>query len=262
MNDGKHLGAVLKRDRRIVLSGLAGVSALAWIYLVYLSRRMANMDMGTAPAMPQTQAWQSLDLAVTLAMWVVMMVAMMAPSATPAALIFAAINRKRREAQEPHVPTAAFLLGYLVVWIGFGALATLFQWGLHTAASLSPGLVSMASVLGGVLLAAAGLFQWTSLKRACLAHCRSPQGFFVTEWQEGMTGALLMGVRHGLYCVGCCWLLMCLLFLTGVMNLLWTAIIAAFILLEKVAPAGQWVGRTAGLLLIGGGLWMTIGALL
>ena len=261
MNDGTRLEAVLKRDRMIVLSGLAGVSALVWAYLFYLTEGMRNMDTGIEPAMPHMQAWEGLDLVLMFAMWAVMMVAMMVPSAALVVLLFATINRKRREQQGLFVPTAVFLLGYLVVWMGFSALATLVQWGLHTAASLSPSLVSTGPILGGVLLAAAGIFQWTPLKHACLAHCRSPLGFFMTEWREGTRGALLMGLKHGSYCVGCCWLLMSLLFLTGVMNLLWMATLTAFVLLEKIAPAGQWVSRVAGLLLIGWGMWMAAGVL-
>ena len=258
MNDGLSLEAALKRDRLIVLAGLAAVLALVWVYLFSLSRNMTGMDMGTAPAMPQMQAWEGRDLVLMFAMWAVMMVGMMVPSAAPAILMFAAINRRRREGQEPYVPTAGFLLGYLAVWTGFSVLTTLAQWGLHTA-SLSPRLASAGPVLGGALLAVAGVFQWTPLKHACLAHCRSPQGFFMTEWREGAQGAFLMGLKHGRYCVGCCWLLMSLLFLAGVMNLLWVAAIAAFVLLEKAAPAGRWISRAAGVLLVGWGVWMAAG---
>ncbi len=122
-------------------------------------------------------------------------------------------------------------------------------------------MVATSPILGGALLVAAGVFQWTPLKHACLAHCRSPLGFIMSEWREGTGGALVMGLKHGAYCVGCCWFLMGLLFVAGVMNLLWVAIIAAFVLVEKVAPAGPWVGRAAGLLLVGWGVWMAAGAL-
>jgi len=135
-------------------------------------------------------------------------------------------------------------------------LATLAQWGLHSAALLSPMMVSTSPFLGGMLLLAAGLFQWTPLKYACLTHCRSPLSFLMTDWREGHRGALIMGLRHGSYCTGCCWFLMALLFVAGVMNVLWVATITAFVLIEKVAPRGDVVGRVAGVVLVIAGLMM------
>ncbi|MFQ5899302.1 MAG: DUF2182 domain-containing protein [Candidatus Methylomirabilia bacterium] len=244
MQGGTSLEAVLKRDRALVGAGVAGVSALAWLYMVYLARDMTNMD--PAMAMPQMQSWGVVDLLLLFVMWAVMMVAMMVPSAAPMVLMFATLNRKRCEQQEPLVATGVFLLGYLVVWTGYSLLATGAQWGLHTAALLSPMMMSTSPILGGALLLAAGIFQWTPLKHACLAHCRFPLGFFMTDWREGTRGALIMGVRHGNYCVGCCWALMALLFVAGVMNLLWVAVIAGFVLVEKVVPRGELVSRGAG----------------
>ncbi len=238
------LEAVLKRDRVIVLSSLVAISVLAWVYMAYLAWDMEPMEMEMA--MPQMQVWGFLDLVLLFVMWAVMMVAMMVPSATPLILLFAAVNRKRREREDPVVPTGVFLLGYLLIWTGFSVLATIAQWGLHSAALLSPMMESTSSILGGVLLLAAGIFQWTPLKNACLAHCRSPLGFFTTEWREGTGGALIMGLKHGSYCVGCCWILMALLFVAGVMNLLWVATITAFVLAEKALPWGNLVGRVAG----------------
>lgn len=255
------LEAVLKRDRIIVMSGLAGVVALAWVYIFYLAWRMKDMGMGGDMAMPQMQPWGAIDFMLTLVMWAVMMVAMMVPSAAPMIFMFATANRRRRQQQGPFVPTGVFVLGYLVVWSGFSALATSAQWGLHTAALLSPTMVSTSPILGGALLLAAGIFQLSPLKHACLTHCRSSIAFLMTDWREGTRGAFIMGLKHGSYCVGCCWVLMSLLFVAGVMNLLWVAIIAAFVLVEKVAPAGHWVSRGTGLLLIGWGAWMAAGAL-
>jgi predicted metal-binding membrane protein len=255
------LEEVLKRDRTVILSGLAGVVALAWVYMFYLAWDTRNMDMGMEMTMPRMQAWGSVDFVLMLVMWAVMMVAMMVPSAAPMILMFATVNRRRREQQSPFVPTGVFLLGYLILWTGFSAVATLAQWGFHTAALLSPMMVSTSPILGAVLLLTAGIFQWTPLKHACLAHCRSPLGFLMTEWREGARGTLIMGLRHGGYCVVCCWLLMALLFVAGVMNLFWVAIIAALVLVEKVIPAGHWVSRVAGLLFIGWGAWMAAAAL-
>ena len=231
--------------------------------MFYLAWGMNGVDMGAEMAMSQMTTWGPLDLVLLFLMWSVMMAAMMVPSASPLMLLFAKLNRQRREREDPVVPTAVFLLGYLLVWTGFSALATLAQWGLHSAALLSPMMVGTSSVMGGVLLLAAGIFQWTPLKNACLIHCRSPLAFLMSEWRDGKRGALRMGVKHGSYCVGCCWILMALLFVAGVMNLLWVASITAFVLIEKVVPRGELVGRLAGgvlslagILLVGQGLVM------
>ena len=161
-------------------------------------------------------------------------------------LTFATMNRRRQAQQGPFVSTTVFVLGYRLVWGGFSIVATLGQWGLHAAALLSPMIVSTSPMLGGLLVLTAGLFQWTPLKSTCLGQCRSPLGFVMTEWREGTWGALLMGLRHGSYCVGCCWVLMALLLVAGVMNLLWVAALAAFVLVEKGLPRGELVGRVAG----------------
>src|SRR5918998_2214606 len=243
---------VLRRDRIVVLSGLALITALAWAYVSSLASDMQNVEMTPEMAMPQMQeAWGATDFALTFVMWAVMMVAMMTPSAAPMILMFAGVNRRRQKQQVPYVLTSVFLLGYLAVWAAFSVLATAAQWGLHAVSLLSPMMVSTSPVLGGILLFTAGVYQWTPLKHACLSKCRSPLGFVLNEWREGRWGALLMGLKHGGYCTGCCWSLMTLLFVAGVMNLLWVAAIAGFVLLEKVAPAGDRWGRVAGVLFIG-----------
>jgi predicted metal-binding membrane protein len=250
------LEVVLKRDRLIVLAGLVGISGLAWTYVGYLAWDMGTMDMSMEMAMPRMQTWSVLDLVLLFIMWAVMMVAMMVPTAASMILIFAKIQRQRRAQERPYVPTVIFLSGYLLVWAGFSVLATLAQWGLHSVALLSPMMVSTSPILGGMILLAAGIFQWTPLKYACLTHCRSPLSFLMTDWREGHRGALIMGLRHGSYCTGCCWFLMALLFVAGVMNLLWVATITAFALIEKVAPHGDVVGRVAGVVLVIAGLMM------
>lgn len=253
--------AVFKRDRIIVISGIAVVSMLAWMYMIYMAWGMKNVNMGMEMSGPHMQPWGVMDFSLMFVMWTVMMVAMMVPSTTPMVLMFASINRKRRERLDPIAPTGMFLLGYIVAWAWYSALATLGQWGLHSAALLSPSMVSSSPILGGVLLLAAGIFQFTPLKYACLTRCRSPLGFILNEWQEGIRGAFIMGFRNGNYCVICCWALMSLMFVAGVMSLLWMAVIAAFVLVEKVAPGGRWVSRISGLLLILWGSWMLMGAL-
>ena len=255
---------VLRRDRILVLSGLALIIALSWAYVFSVISDTQNMDMGgmgTQMTMPRMQAWDVADFALTFVMWAVMMVAMMTPSAAPMILMFAAVNRRRRKQEVSYIPTSVFLAGYLVVWAAFSVMATAAQWGLHAASLLSPMMASTSPVLGGILLVAAGTYQWTPLKHACLSKCRSPLGFVLNEWREGRWGAFLMGLKHGGYCTGCCWSLMALLFVAGIMNLLWVAAIAGFILLEKVAPGGDRLGRVAGVVLVGWGAWMAAGVL-
>jgi predicted metal-binding membrane protein len=246
------LDTVLRRDRLVVAAALAALTVAAWLYLLYTAAHMAMPEM--AMAMPAMHSWSWVELGALVVMWTVMMVAMMVPSAAPMIVMFATINRRRREQHGPFVPTAVFLAGYLVVWTGFSVLAALAQAALHAAALMSPMMVTTSPLLGGVLLVAAGVFQWTRLKASCLVHCRSPLSFIVTSWREGRGGALRMGLHHGLYCLGCCWLLMALLFVAGVMNLLWIAAIAIFVLLEKIVPRGERVGRVAGIVLVVAGL--------
>lgn len=254
--------AVLKRDRLIILAGLCGLTALAWAYMVREARAMTLSGVCCCAGMnmsgPDMGTWPAVTLAPLFLMWAEMMVAMMLPSAAPMILTFASVNGKRREAGETFVPTAIFAFGYLAVWTGFSALAALAQWALHGAALLSPRMSSTSPFFGGALLIGAGMFQWTPIKNACLSHCRSPLSFLMTDWREGRSGAFLMGLKHGVYCTGCCWFLMALLFVAGVMNMWWVAIIAVLVLLEKVAPKGLWIGKGAGLLLVSWGLWMIV----
>lgn len=261
MNGGALRESLQKRDRAIIVLGLSGLTVLSWFYTFNSALREENGGMGMVMAGPHSHAGDPLNLILMLVMWTVMMIAMMLPSASPLIVLFAAINRAKCNEQGPFVSTGAFLSGYLLAWTAFSALAALVQWGLQTAALLSPLLAIDNPVLGGAVLFAAGAFQWSSLKHACLTRCRTPLGFLMNEWREGARGAFIMGLRHGIYCIGCCWLLMGLLFVTGVMNLLWMAVVTAFVLLEKVVPAGYWVSRIAGILLITGGIWMAGGSL-
>jgi len=261
------LNAIHRRDRRVVLAGLGAITALSWAYIIFLALRMAAMPMpipmaGMGMAMPQWQPWSAIDFALMLLMWAVMMVAMMVPSASPMILTFTSIHRRRRAQGNAFVPTAVFLAGYAIVWSVFSLAATMAQWGFHQAALLSPMMVSTSPFLGGLLLITAGAFQWSGLKNACLSKCRTPLGFLLTEWRDGRRGALVMGLRHGAFCTGCCWAVMTLLFVGGVMNLLWVAAIAAFVLVEKVAPQQWQVARVAGLGLMAWGGWLLFATLL
>jgi predicted metal-binding membrane protein len=256
MTGGSALETLLKRDRAVVFAGLAGVSLLAWTYILVAAAEMGGM---TALGMGmQIRPWSGLDFGLMFLMWAVMMVAMMLPSAAPMILLFAAIRRKQQgkqqEGGQTFAPVSAFLAGYVAVWSAFSLAATLLQWGLEQAALLSPMMVVASPLLGGGLLVAAGLYQWSPLKQACLKHCRSPIHFIVHRRRDGSGGAFVMGLEHGAFCLGCCWILMGLLFVGGVMNLLWVAAIAAFVLLEKLLPFGALAGRLGGALLAGAGL--------
>ena len=245
-----------------MLVSIAVITLLAWTYLVYISRDMkTGMAMSSDVAMPLMQSWGAVDFALIFLMWAVMMTAMMVPTTAPMVLVYTSLNRRRRDPQPLFASTAVFLLGYLVIWSGFAALATVAQWGLQIGALLSPMMVSTSPVLGAVLLLVAEIFQWSPIKYACLSNCRTPIGFLMTEWRDGSRGALGMGLRHGLYCLSCCWLLMSLLFVLGVMNLLWIAALAGFVLVEKVAPRGYLVSRLSGLVLIGWSGWVVLGKL-
>jgi predicted metal-binding membrane protein len=250
------LDTLLRRDRAIVGAALVATVLLAWLYLFHWSGAMPGMNMADMPsmAMSRNHDWGVVEVTLLFVMWTVMMIAMMVPAAAPMILTFATVQRKRREQDRASIPTAVFLLGYAAVWTAYAAAAALAQWRLHEADLLSTAMVSASAWLGGVLLLVAGVFQWTSLKQACLAKCRSPLSFVMTEWREGPTGAFAMGIRHGAYCVACCWALMALLFVVGVMNLLWVVGLAVFVLAERVLPGGPAVGRAAGALLVVAGV--------
>jgi predicted metal-binding membrane protein len=243
---------VFRRDRILVLVGLGLVAIAAWAYTAYLAWSMAAMDHAAMPALGAWR-WMTSDAIAAFLMWTVMMTAMMLPAAAPMIAMVATINRRRRERAEPFTPTAVFVVGYFLVWTGFSALATGAQAVLLAAAALTPMLGSAHPVFAGALLTAAGFYQWTPLKQACLARCRSPLGFLLTEWRDGTLGALVMGARHGLFCVGCCWALMALLFAVSVMNLMWVAALTVLVMAERVFRRGDRVRRLvgAGLVLAG-----------
>jgi predicted metal-binding membrane protein len=249
------------RDRLIVSICIVLTVGLAWVYLVRLAHQMAPaMAYGTAMAamgMTMDAPWTSVDILLTFVMWVVMMVGMMAGAAAPVLLLFAGARATHGDRGVP-LSVLMFGLGYLTVWVGFSACAALVQWALHETAMLSSAMAASSPWLAGTILVAAGAYQLTPLKRACLVHCRSPLGFLMTTWRDGKLGAMQMGVRHGAYCLGCCWALMCVLFVVGVMNLGWVIALTGFVLLEKVGPAGIVVSRVAGAAMIGAGILTVI----
>lgn len=251
----------MSRERAMVIGSLTGLCLLAWLYLFYLGWQMGPMHGGTDMAMtePRLQGWSGTELLLCFIMWIVMMVGMMLPSATPMILVYHDTCRKRLSKGTPYLPTALFVLGYVAVWSLFSVLATAAQDGLHSSALLTSAMGKSSSpVMGGAILLAAGIFQWTPLKERCLTHCRSPLNFLLNEWRDGRMGAWVLGLRHGLFCLGCCWALMLLMFVTGVMNLLWVALIGGFVLVEKVAPLQRLVSAGSGALLSAWGLWMLL----
>lgn len=241
--------------RLTILTGIVGVAGIAWIYLFVVAGQMAAPSADPATLMA-LRPWGVIDFVLTVLMWAVMMVAMMLPSAAPTLLMYATIARKMSPDLNREAATAAFATGYIAAWTGFSFGATFLQWGLEQLTLLSPMMKSSSYSLAGILLISAGVYQWTPIKENCLNHCQTPLQFLSQRWRTGTDGAFQLGLAHGLYCIGCCWVLMGLLFVGGVMNLLWVAAIAIFVLIEKVAPFGRATGHGVGLLLIGAGCYM------
>lgn len=253
---------LLRRDRSIVLAAVAVIVALAGAYTVMgVGMDMSALDMtrmapgaGAGKAMPMGMAWSLSHGLLVFFMWWVMMIAMMTPSAAPALLLYAAVKRLGTERVQATALTLWFLLGYLFVWAAFSLLATGLQWTLGQIGLMNDGLMRLNSRLsaGGILLMA-GLFQFSGLKDACLSHCQSPAKFLTTHNRPGRGGALRLGVYHGVYCLGCCWALMALLFVGGIMNLWWIVGLAFYVLAEKTLPHSRWLTRGTGALLLGAG---------
>jgi len=232
------------RDRVVIMSIVGILTLLCWVYLVDMAIDMDQMmSMGMMMKIP---VWTASYFGAMLLMWVIMMIGMMAPTTIPMAFIYAAVSRKAKKQGSVIAPTSIFVSGYLVMWSVFSLFATLAQWGLNEAALLSPMMVSNSPWFGATLLIIAGIFQFTPLKDSCLQHCRAPAHFISESWRPGSFGAFRMGLKHGIYCIGCCWILMGLLFFGGVMSITWIAAITLFVLLEKVLPLGDKGGRVAG----------------
>ena len=257
------LESLLRRDRHVAIGSLLLVTGLAWASVLggaaipALEHGMAMTD-AHGHTMPMPMAW-TLSYAILMAlMWWIMMIAMMVPGAAPMILLFAAISRKEARS-DPLVPTGIFLAAYLVVWGAFSLIATGLQWALDTAGLLFAMAVTNA-MLGGSILVAAGVYQLTPMKQVCLKRCRGPVLFLTERWQPGTAGAFGMGLAHGLYCLGCCWFLMSLLFFGGIVNVLWIAGLAIYVLFEKTVPAGHWLARAVGALLVVEGTLVLVAA--
>jgi predicted metal-binding membrane protein len=260
MAEGGLAERVLRRDKIAVVVLIGLLFVLAGLYTVYgVGMRMTALEMTAMRGMrdmPGPRAPGSWPLGYALIvflMWWVMMIAMMLPSIAPTVLLHGALLR--RGAAAPRVPAiaAAFLAGYVVVWAGFSLLATATQWVLEAHGIVSATMLTLIqTVPGGLVLLLAGMFQFTPLKKACLQHCRSPADFITRRRRSGTIGAFAMGLEHGLYCLGCCWFLMALLFVGGIMNLYWIVGLAVFVTVEKLAPRGDLAGKAAGVILM---LW-------
>jgi predicted metal-binding membrane protein len=265
------LEVVLRRDRVVVVFALGILTALAWSYVLWLA---ADMDMAAAdmsgarmiPAglglmAPALAPWRWSEFVLVLLMWIVMMVGMMTPSAAPMILIYARVGRTAGKGGTPFASISWFVAGYLLVWSGFSLAATTAQWALERSDLLDARMAGNSRILGAIILIVAGVYQWTSMKERCLGECQAPLAFIQRQggFRSDARGALLLGLRHGAYCLGCCWMLMALLFVGGVMNLLWIAAIAIIVLAEKVLPSGRLIARILGLGLIAGGAWLLLG---
>ncbi len=234
-------------DRAVLLGSAALLVILAWAALL---RGHAGHVHPGAPLE---------GFALATAMWIVMMVGMMLPAVLPWILLFAAANRGRSAGRPPYAAVALFTGGYFAIWSGYALAAAAGQIFLQGQGALHGSDLRVGPLLGGVLLVVAGAFQWTSLKAACLEHCRTPLSFFLARWRDGPVGAFRMGFAHGLYCLGCCWALMALSFALGVMNLVWMAVLTLVVCAEKIAPQGRALSRVCGLLLAIWGLRVMAG---
>ena len=234
-----------------VVGAIVVLTLLAWAYLFHLHAQMtgamANADAMRAMGMPMYRPWTMPDVGFGFVMWVVMMAGMMSPSAAPVLLV---VGRAAAARGESSRTVFLFGAGYFAVWMGFSAVATLAQWTLHNAALLSSSMAAVSPRVAGIVLVVAGLYQMTPEKRACLQHCRNPIDFLMMHWRPGAAGSVALGVHHGLFCLGCCWALMVVLFAVGLMNLVWVAAISAVVLIEKTAWGGVGLARVTGALLI------------
>jgi predicted metal-binding membrane protein len=246
----------LGRARGAVVVGLVGFAAAAWMYVGLAATQMG--DMSSVLAMPMTSAWTPVQSALMVTMWAVMMAAMMLPSAVPMVLAYDRFDRGSGEVRGGS--TALFVAGYVAVWTVFAVAATGLQWVLHSVALVNGMGEATQSGLAGLLLVGAGVFQFSPVKRRSLGACRTPMGFLMTSWRDGRSGALRMGLHHGTLCFRCCWALMILLFVLGVMNLVWVAALAIFVLAEKVSTRGEAISAIGGVAMIVWGVAAVLGA--
>jgi predicted metal-binding membrane protein len=248
------LSAIAWRQRAVLWGSLGAITALAWLYLIWMP--MSPTDLGGwAARLLSTVSPDTAEAVLMFMMWAVMMVAMMMPSAAPMIETYARIAHNR--SSHPGYQVALFATGYVAIWTVYSALATVAQIALQRVGMVS-GALTATPIVSALLLIAAAIYQVTPLKDACLTGCRTPIGFLMTHWREGPAGAFAMGLRHGTMCAGCCSILMLLLFVFGVMNLIWVAALSVFVILEKSLPGGRFIARASGVAMLAGGLAMLI----
>ena len=244
------------RDKIIIVTALVLLSALAWIATVH---QAGDMGMGMLTMrMTMGLPFSVSNAVLYIVLWGVMMVAMMFPSVAPMAVLFATVTRKKRDQADPFAPAWLFVAGYGVLWTLTGGVAYAGDMAIQSLPHTFPGLRMHGPVIGGATLIVAGLYQLSPLKYVCLSKCRSPLGFLLTSWHDGHWGAFRMGLQHGVYCLGCCWSLMTVLFVVGTMNLVWMGVLTLIIFLEKILPYGVALGKGTGIGLIGLGLVLAV----
>ena len=250
-----------RRDFYAIIISLAGITILSWIYLFNMAHEMSTAHPSCCLIPNKIHHWSLSYFWMMFLMWSIMMVGMMLPSAVPMILIYAGVAKKAKKEGNPVTPAFAFTFGYILMWIVFSFAATVIQWQMDRWVLLSPMMVSNSPRLGAIILIAAGIYQWLPVKNNCLKRCRSPFHFIADHWKPGFLGALQMGIEHGIFCIGCCWALMLLLFVGGVMNILWISAITIFVLLEKVLPFGSAGGKVSGALMVILGIFLFLKSL-
>ena len=275
-----------KIQRNIVISGIISISIASWLFLFTMDSNMSNMNMNidmnpksemkidmnsksetwlpnTYWMPPINNNWSSNDFYQLIAMWMIMMFAMMSPSIIPTVLMFATVNKSKKKNNQQYTPTYIFYFGYLIAWIIYSIGISIIQYPLHQVSLMNPMMLSINNYLSGIVLILAGIYQLTLYKNICLEKCRSPLSLVMANWRDGNLGALRMGLGHGFYCVFCCWFLMAILLVTGVMNLYFVVALTIFVLLEKLILTPETFEKTfqklittiPGFLFIGAGIY-------
>ena len=248
---------MIAREHLWILAALVILSAMAWAGTVY---QAGNMGLGMVTcSMTMGTPFSFGNAALYIVLWGVMMVAMMLPAMTPVVGLMQSIARNKRAQGLPFTPAWVFIAGYVALWTFTGGAGYAADMAIQSLPEAFPSLRAYGVVIGGLTLIGAGVYQLTPLKYLCLSQCRSPMGFLLTSWRDGTVGAFRMGVRHGAYCLGCCWSLMVVLFVMGTMNLVWMGLLTIVIFVEKIVPHGVAMGKATGVALILFGLVMTVG---
>jgi predicted metal-binding membrane protein len=248
--------AAVRHERRVLVAALMAIPALCWAWIVPMARDMYGAMTGPSAWM-MTRVWDTRHVTLLAAMWIVMMIGMMLPSAAPLLLVYASVMRSGSGGPRAALRVYPVAAGYLVAWVGFSLVATALQRGLGSSV-LTPMMTVQSSIVAAALFAAAALYQVTPLKQVCLDSCRSPFAFILARMRPGASGAFRLGLEHGLYCVGCCWTLMLLLFAGGIMNLWTIATLTLVVLVEKLEPFGFRTRHVNAVGLMAAAVWVMV----